>query len=133
MVSASKQKGRRLRMNKNVHEWEQGDAEQMNFRIILKHHAFRKAGLLILLAALSTMAIYAHLQITRATIDYRGSLALWDRAFDLLLAVAVISVAFCVGHGVCRILKLDFVSHAEEVAYPVMLGVGALGLGLLGL
>ncbi len=120
-------------MNKSVHEWEQGDAEQMNFRIILKHPALRKAGLLLLLAALATMAIYAHLQITKATIDYRGSLALWDRAFDLLLAVAVITSAFCVGRGVCRILKLDFVSHAEEVAYPVMLGVGALGLGLLGL
>ncbi len=105
----------------------------MSYPITLKHPTFRKAGLLLLLAALAASAVYAHLQITRATIDYRGSLALLDRAFDLLLAVAIIIIAFCVGRGITRVLKLDFVSHAEEVAYPVLLGVGALGLGLLGL
>jgi dolichyl-phosphate-mannose-protein mannosyltransferase len=105
----------------------------MSYRIILKHPAFRKATLLVLLAALAALAVYAHMQIARATIDYRGSLVLLDCAFDLLLAVAIIVIAFCVGRGVCRVLKLDFVSHAEEAAYPVMLGVGALGLGLLGL
>jgi 4-amino-4-deoxy-L-arabinose transferase-like glycosyltransferase len=105
----------------------------MNYRIILKHPAFRKVSLLIFLAALSTSAIYAHMQITRARIDYRGPLVWLDHAFDLLLAVAVIVIAFCLGRGVCRVLKLGFVSRAEEVAYPVMLGVGALGLGLLGL
>src|SRR5215471_7856610 len=98
-----------------------------------KHPVFRKAIIFFSLAAFATAAVYAHIQITRATIDYRGPLALLDHAFDLLLAVAVIIIAFCVGRGVCRVLKLDFVSHAEEVVYPVMLGVGALGLGLLGL
>jgi len=105
----------------------------MSDRIILKHPAFRKASLLVLLAALATSAVYAHMQMIRAKIDYLGPVVLLDHAFDLLLAVAIIIVAFCVGRGVCRVLKLDFVSHAEEVAYPVMLGVGALGLGLLGL
>lgn len=120
-------------MNKNVHEWGQGNGEQMSYRLILKHPAFRIAALLLLLTALATAAVYAHLQITRATIDYRGSLALLDRAFDLLLVAAIITVAFCVGRGVCRVLKLDFVSRAEEVAYPAMLGVGVIGLSLLGL
>jgi len=105
----------------------------MSYRITLIHPVFRKASLLVLLAALVTSTVYAHLQITKARIDYRGPLVLLDHAFDLLLAVAIIIVAFCVGRGVCRVLKLDFVSHAEEVAYPVMLGAGALGLGLLGL
>jgi 4-amino-4-deoxy-L-arabinose transferase-like glycosyltransferase len=120
-------------MNTNVHEQEQGDGKQMSYRITLKHPAFRKAGLLVIPAALATSAVYAHLQIMRARIDYRGPLVLLDHTFDLVLAVAVIVIAFCVGRGVCRVLKLDFVSRAEEVAYPVMLGVGALGLGLLGL
>ena len=119
MVGAAKQKGNQSRMK--MISW-----------VILKHPSLRKAGSLTLLAALATSAVYAHLQITRATIDYRGSLAMMGRAFDLLLAVAIIITAFCVGRGVCRILKLNFVSHAEEVAYPVMLGIGALGLGLLG-
>jgi hypothetical protein len=105
----------------------------MSYRIILKHPAFRKASLLVLLAALAMSAVYAHMQMIRARIDYLGPIVLLDHVFDLLLAVAIIIVAFCVGRGVCRVLKLDFVSHAEEVAYPVMLGVGALGLGLLGL
>ncbi len=76
----------------------------------------KKAGLLILLATLVTSAVYAHLQIAWATIDYRGSLALLNRAFDLLLAIAIVALSFCAGRGVCRALKLDFVSHAEEVA-----------------
>ena len=105
----------------------------MSYRSILKHPAFRKASLLILLAALATSAVYAHLQVTRAGNDYRGLLILLGRAFDLLLAVAIIIIAFCVGRGVCRVLKLNFASRAEEAAYPIMLGVGALGLGLLGL
>lgn len=97
-----------------------------------KNPAIQKAGLLFLLAAFVALAVYAHL-LAQATIDYRGSLVLLDRAFDLLLAVAIIALAFCAGRGVSRALKLDFVSHAEEVAYSVLLGVGALGLGLLGL
>jgi 4-amino-4-deoxy-L-arabinose transferase-like glycosyltransferase len=98
-----------------------------------KHFVFRKVGLLVFLAALVASAVYAHMQITRAVIDYRGPLALLDRTFDLLLAVTIMIIAFCAGRGVFRVLKLDFVSHAEEAAYPVMLGVGVLGLGLLGL
>src|SRR5215831_18647977 len=98
----------------------------MGYLIILKHPVFRKATSLILLAAFVASAVYSHIQTTRARGDYHGSLVLLDRAFDLLLAVAVIIVAFCVGRGVCRLSKLDFVSHAEELAYPVMLGVGAL-------
>ena len=105
----------------------------MSYRIILKHPAFRKTSLLVLLAALAMSAVYAHKQMIGARIDYLGHIVLLDHVFDLLLAVAIIIVAFCIGRGVCRVLKLDFVSHAEEVAYPVMLGVGALGLGLLGL
>jgi len=105
----------------------------MGYLIILKHPVFRKATSLVLLAAFVASAVYAHIQIIRARIDYRGPLVLLDHAFDLLLAIAVIIIAFCVGRGVCRLLILDFVSRAEEVAYPVMLGVGALGLGLLGL
>jgi 4-amino-4-deoxy-L-arabinose transferase-like glycosyltransferase len=98
-----------------------------------KHPVFRKALLFALLAALATSAVYAHMQMTSARIDYLGPVVLLDHAFNLLLAVAVITMAFCAGRGVCRVLKLEFVSHAEEVAYPVMVGAGALGLGLLGL
>jgi 4-amino-4-deoxy-L-arabinose transferase-like glycosyltransferase len=92
-----------------------------------------KTGLLFLVVMFAAVSIYAHLHIAWATIDYRGSLAIMDRAFDLLLAVSIITLAFCLGRSIGQALKLDFVSAGEEVAYSVMLGVGVFGLNLLGL
>ncbi len=105
----------------------------MSYPITLKQPALRKVGFSLLLAVFAAPAVYAHLQITRATIDYRGSLALLDRAFDLLLAVSIITLAYCIGSSISRALKLKFVGHAEEVAYSVMLGTGSLALCVFGL
>lgn len=63
--------------------------------------------------------------------NYRGPLALVDRIFELYLALGIMSVGFCVGRRVARILSLSFVNAAEEISVSAMLGVGIIGLVVL--
>lgn len=91
---------------------------------------------LIFIAPLTVLCfagIYAHLQIAPSAETYKGPLAILDRAFDVSLAVAIASVAFCIGLRIARLLSLSFINAAEEISFSIMLGVGVIGLALLGL
>ena len=83
--------------------------------------------------AILGMAIYAHIQNIQATIDYRGSLAIWDRVFDLALACSLLLLAFSLGRSLSKIIKLEFAGLIEEASISILLGTGTLGLSLLGI
>lgn len=95
--------------------------------------SYERAGLGALFAIVCWAALYAHIQITQAGIDYRGLLAPLDRIFDLLLVAFLASLTFCVGRAVNRKLGLVFLNGAEEVSFSIMTGTGATGLAVLGL
>lgn len=75
--------------------------------------------------------LFAHLRIAQMGENYRGPLVLVDRIFELYLALGIMSVGFCVGRRVARILSLSFVNAAEEISVSAMLGVGIIGLVVL--
>ena len=82
-------------------------------------------------------AIYAHITMD-GNPDYKGSLAILDRVFDLSLAGGLAALTFCTGARLSRALRLKFLSVAEELSFSIMLGTGAVGLavfalGLIGL
>jgi 4-amino-4-deoxy-L-arabinose transferase-like glycosyltransferase len=82
--------------------------------------------LMIFIAALTL-----HLRAIKLNEDQVGSLLAYDRAFDLVFALTVTAIAFCLGHAICRLLKIAFDNIAEEIAFSSMLGTGAIGLGVL--
>jgi len=77
-------------------------------------------------------AIYAHIRID-GNPDYTGSLAILDRIFDISLAGGLGALTFSIGARLSRVLKLKFLSVAEELSFSIMLGTGALGLSVLAL
>ncbi len=85
------------------------------------------------LALLVGLATFAHIRVSMIGEDYAGLLAPLDRVFDLLLNLALIAVCFSVGRKICRWCKIDFVGFAEELAFSVLLGLGAVGLLIFGL
>lgn len=91
----------------------------------------RLIGFALLGAAVSLAAIYAHLQLAPISEDYTGPLTLLDRTFDLILALALVGAAFCIGRRLSTALKLVFASLAEEFSLSIMLGTGVMGLGVL--
>jgi len=98
----------------------------------------RALGVLIPLALLSSLSIYAHFHIAAFGEDYTGILAPFDRVFDLLLSLVLIASVVGAGLTLARLLSLSFSGFAEEVAFSIMLGTGAVGLlifllGMLGL
>ncbi|HET9528963.1 MAG TPA: glycosyltransferase family 39 protein [Blastocatellia bacterium] len=88
---------------------------------------------LSLALAVMIAAIYAHIQVAQAGLDYTGPLGVLDRVFDLLLAVALIAAAFCVGRATSRLLRVDYNNVAEEISVSIMLGTGITGLAVLGI
>jgi 4-amino-4-deoxy-L-arabinose transferase-like glycosyltransferase len=99
------------------------------FKVSLKYKTFAiiGAGCLVLLAA-----VYAHIRID-GNPDFTGPLAILDRVFDLAFAGGLAVLTFCIGGRLSRVLQLNFISVAEELAFSIMLGTGALGLSVLGL
>jgi hypothetical protein len=78
-----------------------------------------------------TTLLYIHLQVSEQGEEYTGRLLTLDRAFDLALALMLTGIAFCAGRAVCRLLNLAFDNAGEELGFSVMLGTGAIGLGVL--
>jgi dolichyl-phosphate-mannose-protein mannosyltransferase len=86
-----------------------------------------------IILAVAAAAIYAHVRVSQAGLDYTGPLALLDRLFDLLFTVFILATAFCAGRAAARLFAIKFAGAAEELAFSTMIGSGALGLGMLGL
>ncbi|MBI3650925.1 MAG: glycosyltransferase family 39 protein [Acidobacteria bacterium] len=78
-------------------------------------------------------AILAHLKLSGADDNYKGSLAIFDRIFDLGFAFVLASIAFLIGRRILRTLALEFYSLPEEAAFSLVAGSGAIGLAMLGL
>lgn len=91
----------------------------------------RPWALAVALAALASFSLYAHIELLGRMNDYRGWLAIFLRTFDLLLAGAILCLAFCIGRTICERLALNFHNIAEEWSFSVAFGTGALGLSLL--
>lgn len=96
-----------------------------------------RVGIYSLLIATGLLALYAHVRIAPVADDYTGILAPLDRIFDILFALVLVGISFCVGRAITRRLGLGFVSLAEELSFSVMMGVGitgslVMGLGLIG-
>src|SRR5262245_24383628 len=94
---------------------------------------FLRPAAIILLSLLSAVAIYAHVRVVAQGDGYTGGLAIFDRLFDLLLALAFLVLAYCVGRSVAGKIGVLFDNTAEELAFSIILGIGVLGLSLLGL
>jgi 4-amino-4-deoxy-L-arabinose transferase-like glycosyltransferase len=74
-----------------------------------------------------------HLRIAPNALDVKGFPLLTERLFELLLAGLLSALTYCVGLTISRRLSIVFASQAEEIAFSVMLGTGAVGLAVLGL
>jgi hypothetical protein len=96
-----------------------------------RFHQSRYLILVISYLIVFVSLLILHLQVTKLNEDYLGTLLAFDRLFDLSLALSITALAFCIGRRVCRFLQVDFDSGAEELAFSSMLGVGAIGLGVL--
>src|SRR5262249_42159854 len=96
--------------------------------VLLKRAAWFSIALAVVIAGL-----LAHMRIASVGPDFLGRLAILDRVFDVLLALLISGLAFCVGRSLCRKLSLLFVGRAEELAFSIMLGTGVIGLSVLGL
>lgn len=83
---------------------------------------------LLPLICVGVLAVYAHIRVTATGEEYRGLWAPFARVFDLLLNLALVAVVCATGRMVSRKLRLAFTSFAEEVAFSIMLGTGAVGL-----
>lgn len=93
---------------------------------------FPRRLIFIIPAVLLGLAVLsAHLRIAQMGENYRGPFVLADRIFELCLALGIMSVGFCVGRRVARILSLSFLNAAEEISVSGMLGVGIIGLLVL--
>src|SRR6185295_1708026 len=98
----------------------------------------RALVVLLPIALLPVFSIYTHFHIAAAGEDYTGILVPFDRVFDLLLNMVLVASVFAAGRSVARLLSLSFSGLAEEVAFSIMMGTGAVGLlifalGMLGL
>ena len=93
----------------------------------------RIAWAAILFVTIAALAIYAHVRVSARADDYTGTLAIFDRVFDLLLAGFILAVAFATGRLVAARVGLAFHNLAEEFAFSVAIGAGVIGTGLLGL
>lgn len=94
---------------------------------------FRRGALIMLVAILAAVSIYAHVQLSGREDDYTGGLAILDRLYDLFLATFLMGLAFCVGRTITGRIGLVFDNIAEEIGVSVGTGVGVLGLSLLAL
>jgi hypothetical protein len=72
---------------------------------------------------------FLHFKAINQPEEYTGILHAFDRVFDLALATALMTMAFCIGRTVCRLLQVDFDNVAEEISFAAMLGIGVIGLG----
>jgi 4-amino-4-deoxy-L-arabinose transferase-like glycosyltransferase len=86
---------------------------------------------LIPVLLLFVVLLYLHIKAINMPEEYVGFLSTVDRVFDLSLVLAITGIAFCTGRTACRLLKIDFDNIAEEISFSVMLGIGAIGLGIL--
>src|SRR5215510_9929858 len=99
--------------------------------------SIRRSTIIILTAAIA-LSLYSHYRMTLLGEDYVGVLAPLDRIFDVLLTIGLLVATFCAGRLVSKMLKLHFVSAAEELSFSVLLGTGAISclifaLGILGM
>jgi len=98
-----------------------------------------KAFVLLMVAAGVVLAgIVAHIYLGSSAPDAKGLLAVLDHVFDFTLALALLTLVAATGNELGNRLKLAFANMAEEIAFSVFLGTGALGLlvlmlGLVGL
>jgi len=93
---------------------------------------------LMLVAGVVLAGIATHIYLGNSTTDARGLLAVLDHVFDLTLALGLLALVAGAGNELGNRLKLAFVNLAEEIAFSVFLGTGAVGLlvlllGLIGL
>ena len=61
------------------------------------------------------------------------SLAILNNIYDLTLALIITMAVVCVGHAICKLLRVDFASGPEEVSFSLFVGTGVVGLSVLGL
>ena len=90
-------------------------------------------ALIMLLAILAAVSVYAHVHLSGREDDYTGGLAILDRLYDLFLATFLMGLVFCVGRTITGRIGLVFDNIAEEIGVSVGTGVGVLGLSLLAL
>ncbi|HEU4510850.1 MAG TPA: glycosyltransferase family 39 protein [Pyrinomonadaceae bacterium] len=102
-------------------------------------HSLSKARIFLLTAVigLGLAGIVAHFYLGAFSKDTRGVLAVLDRIFDLTLALGLLTILLCAGNLLGEKLKVNFAGTAEEIAFSLFLGMGAVGsailiLGLLG-
>lgn len=93
----------------------------------------RLGTLVLLLAILVAVSVYAHVQLSGGDDEYIGRLAILNRLYDLLFATFLILLVFCVGRMITEKIGLVFDNIAEEIGVSVGIGVGVLGLSLLAL
>lgn len=74
-----------------------------------------------------------HLRIAPDALDVKGFPALTERLFELLLAASLSVLTYGVGLTISRRLSIVFAGQAEEIAFSIMLGTGAVGSAMLGL
>ncbi|HYL99238.1 MAG TPA: glycosyltransferase family 39 protein, partial [Blastocatellia bacterium] len=79
------------------------------------------------------ISLYAHVTVYPDAANYTGPLALLDRVFDVVFAWSLLALSFCVGRTCCAALSIPFAGLAEEFAFSVFTGMGALALAVLGL
>ncbi len=87
----------------------------------------------ILAALIGAGLFYAHIEFTRLGENYRGATLIFDRIFDITLALGLTGVCFAIGRKSARLLSIEFANVAEELSFSIMIGVGILGLLILGL
>jgi 4-amino-4-deoxy-L-arabinose transferase-like glycosyltransferase len=63
--------------------------------------------------------------------DSKGVLVVLDRIFDLTLGLALFTTILCVGNALSRKFKIVFAGTAEEIAFSIFSGTGAVGLSVL--
>jgi 4-amino-4-deoxy-L-arabinose transferase-like glycosyltransferase len=65
--------------------------------------------------------------------DATGIVHILNNIYHLSVALAAAAAAICVGHAVCKLLRVDFANGPEEISFSLFVGVGVVGLSVLGL
>lgn len=100
---------------------------------VLRTSVTRALYWLLPVAVLVAFSIFAHFRVAALGQDYTGILMPFDRIFDLVLVLILVATVFAAGRELARLFSLSFDGLAEEVAFSVMLGTGAVGLLIFGL
>ncbi|MEW6127619.1 MAG: glycosyltransferase family 39 protein [Acidobacteriota bacterium] len=77
-----------------------------------------------------TLALYAHLKVSKVGDTYVGWLMPFALFFNLVFTVIVLAIIYAVGRKVTGYFSTVFISVAEEISFSTMLGLGIVGLVL---